>query len=85
MYGVKRDLALGVAQCESEFKMTAVGDHGLANGVFQFHEPTFREFAKKFGDDSLQYKNLEHQVELAMWAISQGKGSHWTCYRKLTK
>ncbi len=83
MYGVDRSLAVGVAQCESQMKTTAVGDHGLAYGVYQFHEATFTEFAKKFGDTSLQYKNTEHQVELAMWAISQGKGDNWTCYRHI--
>lgn len=83
MYGVPRPVALGVARCESEFRADVYGDGGKAYGVFQFHKPTFTEFAKKFGDESLEYKNLEHNVELAMWAISQGKGHHWTCYNKL--
>lgn len=85
MYGVKKEVALKVAACESEYKTTALGDNGKAYGVFQFHKPTFTEFAKKFGDDSLEYKNVEHSIELAMWAISQGKGAHWTCYRNLPK
>mgnify|MGYP001607984416 CR=1 FL=1 len=85
MYGVKREVALKVAQCESEFKTTAVGDSGKAYGVFQFHKPTFTEFSQKFGDESLEYKNVEHSIELAMWAISHGMGHHWTCYRNLPK
>lgn len=85
MYGVKKEVAIQVARCESEFKLTAVGDGGKAYGVFQFHKPTFTEFAKKFGDETLEYKNFEHQTELAVWAISQGKGYHWTCFRNLPK
>ena len=85
LYGVDKDTALQVAKCESEFKTNAVGDSGKAYGVFQFHEPTFREFAKKFGDNTLEYKNTSHSIELAMWALSQGKGSNWSCYNKLVK
>ena len=83
MYGVDRKVALKVAECESEFKTTATGDSGKAYGVFQFHKPTFKEFAKEFGDESLEYKNTEHAIELAVWALAQGKGYHWTCYRNL--
>lgn len=84
-HDVEASLALGVARCESEFKTTAVGDSGLAYGVYQFHQPTFKEFAKAYGDPSLEYKNTEDQIELAMWAISNGKGNHWTCYRKIQR
>ena len=83
MYGIHPEMALAVAQCESQLKTTAVGDHGLAYGVYQFHESTFDLFKKQFGDESLEYKNTEHQVELALWAISHGKGANWTCYRNL--
>lgn len=85
VYEVNEDLALGVARCESEFKTTAVGDNGLAYGVYQFHQPTFKMFAKMRGTPDLEYKNTEHQVDLAMWAISKGQGNHWTCYRKIQR
>lgn len=83
-YDVDEDTALSVARCESEFKTTAVGDSGRAYGVYQFHEPTFREFAKKFGNEGLEYKSTEDSIQLAMWALANGKGNHWTCYRKIT-
>lgn len=82
-YDVDETTALSVARCESEFKSTAIGDGGRAYGVFQFHEQTFREFAKQFGNETLEYKNPEHSIQLAMWALANGKGNHWTCYRKL--
>jgi hypothetical protein len=83
MYGVDRDVALKVASCESNFRYNVVGDGGKAYGVFQFHEPTFREFAESFGNERLEYRNMAHGVELAMWALANGKGAHWTCYRKI--
>lgn len=83
LYGVKQDIALGIARCESEFRYDVKGDGGKAYGVYQFHKPTFEEFKVAFGDTSLDYKNPKDAIQLAMWAISQGKQNHWTCYEKV--
>ena len=82
-YGVNREIALLVARCESEFKTTAVGDGGKAYGVYQFHKPTFREFAAKSGEEGLEYKDPEDSIKLAMWAFSTGRADHWSCYGKV--
>lgn len=81
-YDFPENTALRVASCESEFKVNAVGDGGKAYGIYQFHKPTFDMFAKKFGE-KLDYYDTEHNIQLAIWALSNDKGHHWTCYRKI--
>jgi len=83
-YGMKESLAVRIAACESQFKTDAVGDNGKAYGVFQFHKPTFEEFSRKFGEE-LEYTNPEHNIKLAVWALTHGLESHWTCYGKVTR
>ncbi len=82
-YGVDAKLAMKVAKCESEYRTNVYGDSGKAYGVYQFHKPTFELFAKAYGDESMDYKNPEHSIKLALLAISHGEGDHWTCYRKV--
>jgi soluble lytic murein transglycosylase-like protein len=84
-YGVDNELALNIAKCESELRHDAKGDGGKAYGVFQFHKPTFEEFARAYGDETLDYKNPKDNIKLAMWAISEGRGNNWTCYAKVQK
>ena len=71
-----------MAQCESGLKHKEVfGDHGVAYGVFQFHEATFNSFRKTAGMPELEYKDLESQIKLASWAFDNNLEFHWTCYR----
>lgn len=81
-YGIDPVMSLEVAKCESGFKTDIVGDQGLAYGVFQFHRGTFDDFSEEAGVE-LDYKNPDHAIDLFMWAIKNGKGSHWTCYKRL--
>ena len=74
--GIKR--LYEVARCESSFKIDAVGDHGLAYGVMQFHKATFDGYAKKYGL-LLDYKNPYHQVDLATLMFKDKLQYHWTC------
>mgnify|MGYP001591921444 CR=1 FL=1 len=83
-YGVKTDIAMQIAECESQFRTDVYGDGGKAYGPFQFHRPTFELFEKKLGED-LEYRDPQDQVKLALWALANGKGSHWTCYTKIRK
>ncbi|MDO8493669.1 MAG: transglycosylase SLT domain-containing protein [bacterium] len=82
-YDFPEKMALAVASCESEFKTTALGDRGKAYGIYQFHKPTFEMFSKKLGE-KLNYHDTEDNIKLAIWALSQDKGHHWTCYRKIS-
>ncbi|MBI3633404.1 MAG: transglycosylase SLT domain-containing protein [Candidatus Vogelbacteria bacterium] len=81
-YGVRVDLAISIADCESDFKVNARGDSGKAYGIYQFHKPTFDMFSKKLGE-KLDYFSTEDNIKLAMWAMANDKGFHWSCYRKI--
>ena len=80
-YAVSPDEMTRVMMCESSGKADAIGDNGLAFGLFQFHENTFNLFSKEIGE-KLDWKNPEHQIKLASWSFANGKQGHWTCYRK---
>lgn len=81
-YELDKTIAHKVALCESSYIKDIVGDSGKAYGVYQFHKPTFEMFSKEFGRE-LDYKNTDHNIELAIWAIKNGYGNHWTCFRWL--
>ncbi len=84
-YGVDPKLAVAVAQCESELRTDVYGDHGLAYGIYQFHENTFNLFAREFKLSGMRYSDPEDSIQLAMISLANGKGDHWSCYRKLTR
>lgn len=78
-------LFIGVIECESGGNPDAVGDHGLARGLAQFHRDTFYEMAAQAKMKGMQWQNSIHQMKLLNWALSHGKGSAWTCYSKITR
>ncbi|KKQ97138.1 MAG: hypothetical protein UT24_C0052G0009 [Candidatus Woesebacteria bacterium GW2011_GWB1_39_12] len=80
-YAVSPEEMTRVMMCESSGKADAIGDNGLAFGLFQFHENTFNLFSKELGE-KLDWKNPEHQIKLASWSFANGKQGHWTCYKK---
>lgn len=82
-YGVSSQLALAIAECESNLRGNVFGDSGKAYGTYQFHKPTFKEFSKRMGEQ-LDYYNTEDNIKLAMWALSNKKEYHWSCYDKVT-
>lgn len=73
-------------QCESHGDDEAIGDHGKAYGLMQFHEDTFnwmKGLAIKKGEpfENLSYKDPESQIKLAAWAFANGFAKHWSCYK----
>lgn len=82
-YGVDPVIFKKVMFCESSNNPDAVGDHGLARNVMQFHKPTFDSYAKLYGKQ-LSYDSYEDQIELAAWMFSNGEQHHWTCYSTVT-
>ncbi len=70
-----------VIECESNYKHEGYGDGGKAYGIAQFHKPTFLWLSKNAGL-KLKYRNRGHQILLLKWAIENGKGNYWTCYRR---
>lgn len=85
-YGVSSKVLYNVIQCESGWNETAKGDGTkgvyLAFGLAQFHEPTFKRYAKEMGEE-LDYKNPQHQIKVMAFAFSKGYQSAWTCWTKL--
>jgi len=79
-YAVSAEEMTRVMMCESSGKADAIGDNGLAFGLFQFHENTFNLFSKELGE-KLDWKNPEHQIKLASWSFANGKQRHWTCWK----
>lgn len=79
VYGLNNDY-INTIKCESSFQHDGLyGDHGLAYGIAQFHEDTFKQFCE--GD----YKNMQDQLNCAAQMINRGLGNHWSCYKRITK
>ena len=70
-----------IVGCESSWNPDALGDHGKALGLFQYHSGTFDSFKKSAGMEELEYGNPMDQITLSVWAFDHGLSSHWTCSR----
>lgn len=76
-----------VLQHESDFDPNAIGDHGLAHNIAQFHKPTFEWMKQMAIKQGLPYQNLSYnsakdQIILLAWALKNGYGSQWTTYQR---
>lgn len=81
--GINPIIPVYVVAHESNWKPEAVGDHGLARNVAQFHKPTFDWMKKKANMPLLQYSSSTDQIILMEWALKNGEGRQWTTYRRL--
>jgi len=70
-----------IANCESKLNHYATGDGGKANGILQFHKPTFYWLSAKakFQGD---YYNKRDQIILGLWALQHDYGYLWSCFKK---
>lgn len=68
--------------CESKWNENTVGDNGLAVSVSQFHEGTFKSWAKEMGQPELEWHSAHDQITVMAWAFAQGESykKHWTTY-----
>lgn len=81
-----RDLLDKMIECESGgVHHGRWGDGGKSYGILQYQRPTFNKLKKKAGMAWLDYWNKEDQIVLAKWALQNGYGHHWTCYKILAK
>lgn len=81
--GIDSDILISMAECESSVRHNGVyGDNGKSYGIMQFQRPTFDLFKGISGIDGLEYENEKDQIVLTAWAVKNGFGDHWTCYRK---
>lgn len=72
-------------KCESNFDNLAIGDHGKAHTVAQFHEPTFNRYSKQYFNETgvqLEYGNGNDAILLFNWAVSKGYQGAWSCWKK---
>ncbi len=81
-YGISPSKLLLIAKCESGFRQDAIGDKGLAIGIFQFHQTTWDMFSLKMGEH-LDIHSYADQAKLAAWAFANNLSTHWSC-SKLT-
>jgi hypothetical protein len=74
-----------IIQCESQNQMVW-GDLDLpihAFGVAQFQERTFNHLKELANTPNLDFYKETDQIWLLKWAIENGYGNYWTCYRLL--
>ena len=82
-YNASEHQLMTVAKCESTFNQKAIGDSGRANGIFQYHKPTFDRFSKLMGEE-LDYHSANDQAKLTAYIFTRYPQyrSHWTCFSK---
>lgn len=76
-----------VLKHESNYDPIAVGDHGLAHGVAQFHKETFDTYEGYYYKSTgrhLKYSSSEDQIKLMcwMWKNYPKTKNLWSTYRK---
>lgn len=77
-------IPIRVVDCESDFVIGAVGDNGAALGLPQFHKETFYRMKRLSGEEKMyEYGDERTGLRMLVWAISEGHGNEWTCYRSL--
>jgi hypothetical protein len=87
---VDNDLFIAILKCESSGNSRnqkgkpLVGDSGLAKGIAQFHEQTFKWLARRAHMRNMHWLDPIDQMRLLAWSIDNGYGNQWSCYRKLT-
>ena len=75
-------LASMITDCESGDRHEGIwGDSGMAYGRWQFWEKTFYWLADLTGYKNLNWKNEADQDRVGMWALENGYGYLWTCFR----
>ena len=82
------ETARTVIDCESGGVHDRWGDKDRPHssyGVAQFQKRTFEELAKKATMSNPDWKNPAQQIQLLIWAIQNGYGKWWTCYRLMAK
>lgn len=70
-----------IVKLESNYQIGAVGDHGAAHCVAQFHEETFYRMQKASGENQMYKWGDERTcIRLLIWAFNNGYEREWTTY-----
>ncbi len=70
-----------IIKCESQWNNEAIGKAGEI-GLAQFKKETF-EWMSGLAEFEGNIYSAYDQLWLLKWALENGYGNHWTCYRKL--
>lgn len=87
-YAVSYQQVAFVIEHESSLNPLAVGDHGLAIGLCQFHKATFDMYENKYfiaNGEHLSYTTPNDQIILMtwMWHVYPQSKYQWSTYRML--
>ena len=74
-YSVNESHLRATIKCESGFKISALGDHGLARGLAQIRSDYHSEVS-----DAEAY-SPEFSVDFMAKAFSEGREKEWSCWR----
>ena len=84
-------MVVQIVLCESGGNEYAEGDcdengkNCKANGIAQFHERTFYWLAGLANLEHPNYWSTQDQLTVLRFALLNGYGKEWSCYRKLNK
>lgn len=81
--GSQAEIMKKIMLCESGGSDTALGDHGLALGKFQYHKPTWDRFSKLYGQEMDYHSGLD-QIKVTGFIFQQYPQyrNSWTCFKK---
>lgn len=85
-YGVDEIKMVKIANCESEFNITAHNKQdpeGGSIGLFQFQPSTFERYSKELGE-TLDIWSYNDQAKVTAYMISKGQIGQWSC-AKITR
>ncbi len=73
---------LSILTCESGLRHEGIwGDGGKSYGIAQFQYATFKDLRTQAGRLDLRWKDMHDQLWLLDWALRNGYGRYWTCYK----
>jgi len=83
-YGINFKLMWELSFCESRHRQSAVGDSGLAVGIFQWHNSSWKAYCSHFGVKLDRY-SVYDQAELTALVLSEEgvpNGNWYNCFRQ---
>ena len=83
--GENKEIIECLIKNESGWNINAVGDSGKANGILQFHRPTFEYYKELYNEEWLEYENPIHQIILTNLMLKDNLGYNWTTYNLCQK
>lgn len=69
-YGIPAAVVKNVLKHESDYDPNAVGDHGKAHGIPQYHKGTFDQYEADYfraTGEHLNYASSEDEIKLMVW------------------